>query len=173
MMIIVDKLLGLLVVSVMLLPGCSPGRYIGDSAYDDEVADTTSSQIADALSAKDKSRLKSLFAKDVASVSNFDKEADCLLKHVEGNIVSRELWSAPTVREDIYAGSRTYEVWAGYRVSTEKQDYTVFFINRTSDTSNPDRGVGIRSLQVVDRENEERDFGQALDVTRVIWCGIS
>lgn len=113
-------------------------------------------QVLDALEDQDAEALKSLFSqKALEETESFEENVDALFELFQGEILTKEKPSGPTVYEghnDGYSG-RWKEISSYYYVQTDKERYFFLMKDYPVDTSHPDN-VGLYLLLVV-KENDE------------------
>ena len=127
-----------------------------DSATDNEKANARLEQVIQIIEEQDKDALRALFSKNaLIEAEDFDENADCLFKFIQGKIDSWEKTSGPHVSDSIDRGQKTKNVSSFYFVSTDKNKYFFLLEEITVDIKKPNN-VGLYLLLVVKEEDEAK-----------------
>lgn len=148
-------LLLLLVVMVICLSSCVGGSRTEmlNNASDEEIANEKLTKIIDCIENKDEEALKSMFSKRALDESeDFSENAELLFDFCEGEMISWEKSSGPTVYKSNEYGEVVKEVDAYYYVETDKERYFFLINDFPVDDSNADN-EGMNMLLVVLEEN--------------------
>ena len=120
-----------------------------NKSTDEETANARLEQILDIIKLQDKEALKALFSVNALNDSDdFDENADCLFKFVQGDIDSWEKESGPTVFDSNDRGKVTKKVHSYYYVDSDKDRYFILLRDYPVDTKTADN-VGLHLLLVV------------------------
>jgi len=144
-----------LVVSIFVLGSCVGGSRTEmlNKASDEEIANEKLSKVINYIKNKDEEALKSMFSKRaLAESGDFSEDADLLFEFFEGELVSWEKASGPTVYESINYDKVIKEVDAYYYVKTDKETYYFLMNDFPVDDVNVDN-EGLNMLLVVLAEN--------------------
>jgi len=125
--------------------------------------DTTFTSITNAISSKNKSDIKELFANNVISQDvAFEESLDLLLSFVQGEIASidKKGSSGATSSDGDYK-SVIEQAW--YIVKTDEECYIFVIVECLEDTMNP-KNVGVHTLRVLREADKEKYFASWDDV---------
>ena len=166
----------MLLGAVFMLSSCSvSGNHdlkSGKTTNDNEVCivdpyygrlDTTFASITNAISSKNKSDIKELFANNVILQDMaFEESLDLLLSFVQGEIdyIDKKGSSGATSSDGDYK-SVTEQAW--YVVRTDKDSYIFVIIACLEDTAEPNN-IGIQTLRVLRETDKEIYFASWDDV---------
>ncbi|NFG22856.1 DUF5104 domain-containing protein [Clostridium botulinum] len=136
-----------------------------NSSNDNEVADKCVEKIINFIENKDKEGLKEIFAPSVLQeVNDIDGGIDYVIDFYKGKMESRS--EATTSRLDSSAdGKRITELRCMYTVTTNEDNYIVFFINRTAD-SKESNNIGVSMLQIIKESDKKNEFDAGEKKTR-------
>jgi len=154
------KRLLLFVTSVVLafgLTSCSGiGREFDLFRNDDAIADEYCEEIIDALENQDTDKLKSMFSTSaLAEAEDIDEGLVYVMDFYQGETTLID--GGCSTSESVDHGEKTIELNALYSVTTDKDEYLIFFIYDDVDTENPDN-VGLYMLQIMKASEKEEQF---------------
>lgn len=113
-------------------------------------------KIVEAIEKKDKDTLKKMFSPAALKEANdIDSGIEYVINLYKGKITEKD--SARQGSDSKENGERTSELKSTYWVTTDKDKYIVFFIDKLVDTKNPDN-VGLYMLQIIKESDEEKEF---------------
>lgn len=165
----IKKIVLLLSVLGIVLSLSSCSAYTAVLARDDKkYGETRFQNIIDALENKDEEEIKKMFSPNaLKEAKDIDGGIEYLMKFYKGKFVSKEgSYIASHSKGD---GEKTIEMSYFYRVTTDKDKFIVFFIDKVYDRKNPDN-VGLYMLQIIKLSDEEKEFDWGGDET--ICAGI-
>jgi hypothetical protein len=148
----------------MGLSSCSSFRSELNSRDDHKIADTRFQEIIDALDNKDSEALKKMFSTNALKEAyDIDGSISYLMGLYQGKVISKE--PAYSGKGSKNNGEKTSELDCMYLVTTDKDKYLVFFIDKIVDTENPNN-VGLYMLQIIKQSDREKEFDWGGDKTR-------
>jgi len=145
------KRLLLFVTSVVLafgLTSCSGiGRDFDLFRNDEAITDEYCEEIIDALENQDTDKLKSMFSTSaLAEAENIDEGLAYVMDIFQGETTLID--GGRSTSESVDHGEKTIEFNALYSVTTDENEYYIYFIYRYEDTKNPDN-IGLYMLKMV------------------------
>ena len=151
------KRLLLFVTSVVLafgLTSCSGiGREFDLFRNDEAIADEYCEEIIDALENQDTDKLKSMFSTSaLAEAENIDEGLAYVMDFFQGETTLID--GGCSTSESVDHGEKTIRLEGRYWVTTDKDEYFIFFVYDDVDTENPDN-VGLYMLQIVKASEAE------------------
>ena len=154
------KRLLLFVTSVVLafgLTSCSGiGREFDLFRNDDAIADEYCEEIIDALENQDTDELKSMFSTSaLAEAENIDEGLVYVMDFFQGETTLID--GGCSTSESVDHGEKTIELDCVYWVTTDKDEYFIFFVYDDVDTENPDN-VGLYMLQIMKASEREEKY---------------
>ena len=153
------KLLPLLVFFIISLSSCNgiSRTELLNHASDEDVANEKLIKIIDFIENKDEEGLRSIFSKRALDESeDFSENAELLFEYVDGDIISWEKDSGPTVFSSNDYGKVVKEVDAYYYVESNKETYFFMLNDFPEDDSNTEN-EGMNMLLVV-RKDDSQDI---------------
>lgn len=159
----INKLL--LAVTILILTvgftACQTFRAELMQRDDKAIAETRLQEIIQALENEDKEGLKSMFSlKAIEEAEDIDAGIDYITALYKGNIISKDL--AQEGSASINDGGKTSEVKSFYTVTTDVDEYIIFFIDQLVDTKNPNN-LGLYMLQIIKLSDREKYFDWGSD----------
>ena len=147
------------IITILLLTSCTlggAGGMISDNY--DELTNARIEQILEAIKNKDKKALKSLFSsKALDETIDFDKDIDYLFNLLDGDVINYEQEPGLSTSESRESGKVSKMIRAWYVIETDKNSYTLFFMDYIIDTKNPDN-VGLYALRVAENKEEYNQY---------------
>lgn len=149
-----------LIVSVLIISLCvtsctllNADRFLID---DGKLSETRFQNIIEAIEKKDKKGLKKMFSTNaLKEAEDIDEGIEYIFKFYKGKIISKDDSSQGSGSNEY--GKRTYELKSCYTVKTDKDTYTVFFIDQIVDTADKDN-VGLYMIQIIKDSDNDRQF---------------
>ena len=115
-------------------------------------------QVAECLQKQDADGLKKVFSKQaLQEADDIDAQIKRLFQFFQGEDISWEEECLET-SEDSNKGKRKKEVFVWYWVSTDQEEYCVFFYDYPIDTQDKDN-QGLYAMRVVKKEDEKTKMG--------------
>ena len=148
-------ILPLLIIIVLSLCSCSgiSRTELLNHASDEDVANEKLTKIIDYIENKDEEGLKSMFSRRALDESeDFSENAKLLFEYIDGEVVSWEKDSGPTVFSSNDYGKVVKEVDAYYYVKTNKETFFFMINDFPEDDSNTDN-EGVNMLLVVRKDD--------------------
>ncbi|MBU3075522.1 DUF5104 domain-containing protein [Clostridium estertheticum] len=162
--IIITTSLGLIACSSLKSKIVKGGESALNVKSDKEIANTRFQKIIECLEKNDKKGLKKMFSpKALKEAKDIDGGIDYIRGFYKGKIKSKDVALAVSDHKD--NGEKTSELQAYYTVTTDKDTYTVFFIDQTVDIKNPDN-VGLNMLQIIKASDDDKEFDWGGDKTK-------
>ncbi len=156
-----------IIISITLFMGltsCKSFRYEVMNTDYDAVGEARFQQIMDALSNTNNETLKSLFSPNaLKEATDIDGGIEYLMNFYKGEMISQD-GSTDLSATNEY-GAKTVDLISYYTVTTDEDTYTVFFIDKVTDTENPDN-VGLYMLQIIKEADRDKYFDWGGDKTR-------
>ena len=154
------KRLLLFVTSVVLafgLTSCSGiGREFDLFRNDEAIADEYCEEIIDALENQDTDKLKSMFSTSaLAEAENIDEGLAYVMDFFQGETTLID--GGCSTSESVDHGEKTIRLEGRYWVTTDKDEYFIFFVYDDVDTENPDN-VGLYMLQIMKASEREEKY---------------
>ena len=154
------KRLLFILTSVVLsfgLTSCSVmGRGFLYFRNDEAIADDYCEEIIDALENQDTDELKSMFSTSaLAEAEDIDEGLAYVMDFYQGETQSVDL--AVATSESVDHGEKTIQLICSVDVTTEEEDYLVFFVYTDVDTENPDN-IGLYMLQIMKQSDVEEQL---------------
>ena len=123
---------------------------------DEAIADDYCEEIIDALENQDTDELKSMFSTSaLAEAEDIDEGLAYVMDFYQGETQSVDL--AVATSESVDHGEKTIRLNCVYWVTTDKDEYFIFFVYDDVDTENPDN-VGLYMLQIMKASEKEEQF---------------
>jgi len=121
-------------------------------------------EIITAIEDKNTEDLESLFSKNaLKGAEDFNGDADYLFDFFQGDVISKKVASVTSGSKN--NGERITAVDYKYTVTTNKDNYIVFFTDVFVDTENPDN-VGLYMLQIIKESDRDEQFDWGGDKTK-------
>ena len=139
---------------MLSLSSCS--SYNVATRDDKKIAETRLEEIIEALEKEDEEALKDMFSSNALKQANeIDSGIEYVMNFYEGKVISIEgsLESSDSKNN----GEVKSELKGFYIVTTDKDEYIVFFIDQLVNTQNPDN-VGLYMLQIIKLEDRDKYF---------------
>lgn len=141
-------ILFILIFSIALC-SCSSGGGSAIVDNDQKKANENFEQILEAIQAKDKNALISLFSKDcIENAKDLDESILVLFKYFEGEIEEYDDWGGPYVETTKENNQIIQIMEVSYDLKTSVQDYRVAVRYVTNDTTNISN-IGLQSLYII------------------------
>ena len=123
---------------------------------DEAIADEYCEEIIDALETQDTDKLKSMFSTNaLAEAEDIDEGLAYVMDFYQGETLSVDLVVATS--ESVDHGEKTIQLICPVDVTTDKDEYFIFFVYNDVDTENPDN-VGLYMLQIMKASEKEEQF---------------
>lgn len=150
----------LLIITIMALcfrlSSCSSFRAELFARNDKEIADMRFENIRKAIENNDKESLKNMFSPNVLKEANdIDDGIEYLMEFYQGEIKSIE--SSRQGSDSKENGDKKSELKCLYRVTTDEDEYIIFFIDELIDTKVPEN-VGLYMLQMIKLKDRDEQF---------------
>ncbi len=123
---------------------------------DEKTADARFKNIIEAIEKRDKEGLKKMFSPSaLKEAKDIDDGIEYIMKFYKGKLKSEDGTVVTSdFKEDGQTGS---ELQCYYKVKTDEEAYTVFFIDQIIDSKNSDN-LGLYMLQIIKQADEEKEF---------------
>lgn len=151
------KLLNLLQLITLIIILCSCNGIsrteLLNHASDEDIANEKLTKIINYIENKDEEGLKSMFSKRALDeAEDFSDNAELLFEYIDGEVISFEKDSGPTVFSSNNYGEVVKEVDAYYYVETNKETY-FFMINDFPEDDSNAENEGVNMLLVVRKDD--------------------
>ncbi|MBU3075523.1 DUF5104 domain-containing protein [Clostridium estertheticum] len=129
----------------------------GEISNDNKIGNARIKKIIECLESNDKKGLKKMFfPKALKEAKDIDGGIDYIMEFYKGKMKSSDEGTIVT-EDSVEDGEKKSELDCRYIVTTDKDTYIVFFIEKTVDTKNADN-VGLYMLQIIKESDREKEF---------------
>lgn len=159
-----NKLLLFTIITLLTLALSSCSLFYKTYSRDDaKISETRFDEIIEALNNKDSETLKAMFSSNaLKEADNIDEDIEYLMDFYKGEIISIE--SAREGSDSKDGDEREIELRTLNFVSTDEDEYIVFYIDNLTDTKDPDN-VGLDMLQIIKQSDRKTQFDWGGDKT--------
>lgn len=140
------------VIVIAVLTACARGgdqTFWGNSDIHASLADKKMDEVLTAIQDRNSKSLLALFSKN--AIENTEEALDVfdgLFTYFQGDFVSYDNWSGPSVEATQEDGQRRTELYATYDIDMKICKYRVAFLYIAEDTENP-QNIGIWSMYII------------------------
>lgn len=159
-----NKLLLFTIITLLTLALSSCSLFYKTYSRDDaKISETRFDEIIEALNNKDSEALKAMFSPNaLKEAPNIDDDIAYLIEFYKGDIISVENASEGSDSKD--GDDREIDLKTLNFVSTDEDEYIVFYIDNLTDTKDPDN-VGLDMLQIIKQSDRKTQFDWGGDKT--------
>ncbi len=149
----------ILVVLIFSLSSCALSSILTYPGSDDKLMRECADQLFNAVKSNDREKVKSSFSPNVYID---DDSVDRLLSYIQGSVISWKEDGSPVCYDSSGEYGRVKELIFWYGLTTDKEEYMVYFYDVAVDTANDDN-KGIRSLMIIRKDEESKLTGNIDD----------
>ena len=149
----------ILIVLIFSLSSCVLSNILTYPGSDDKLMRECADQLFNAVKSNDRENVKSSFSPNV----NIDDDSvDRLLSYIQGSVISWKEDDSPVCYDSSGEHGRIKELIFWYGLTTDKEEYMVYFYDVPVDTSGDDN-KGIHSLMIIRKDEESKLTGNIDD----------
>ena len=160
------KRFSVIITVFMLLLGmssCKPSDIFSYPGSDDKLMRECADGFFEAVKSRDVKLIESSFSGYAKNVDGFSDSVERLISYIKGSVVSWEKVSSPVSHSSNNGKGWKTELFFWYTLTTDEEEYKVFFYDVPVDELHTNSGIGIRALMIIRKDEESKLTGNIDD----------
>ena len=148
---------------LLSMSSCKLSDIFSYPGSDDKLMRECADGFFEAVKSRDVKLIEPSFSGYARNVDGFSDSVEMLISYIKGSIVTWEKVSSPVSRSSNSGKGRITELFFWYTLTTDEEEYKVFFYDVPADELHTNSGIGIHALMIIRKGEEDKLTGSMED----------